>query len=160
MARIIQSGKSGAQEHLFSAPLRAGRDKLLQIHIDDAKASREHLYFFIVEQDGRRTYWVRDLGSRNGTLYNGKKLTEAVSLYDEDVLQVGETQFRIKLDPAEAPARPRRPARHETKRLPAEPVPTPSAGGGLRVFVLLITFVATAFGAKMFAATYIRELFR
>ena len=41
------------------------------------------------DRDG--TLWVEDAGSTNGTLVNGKRITEPVKLRKGDRVQVGET---------------------------------------------------------------------
>lgn len=41
-------------------------------------------------------YWVEDLGSTNGTLLNGRKITEAVPLRRGDRLQVGRTVLELR----------------------------------------------------------------
>jgi pSer/pThr/pTyr-binding forkhead associated (FHA) protein len=41
-------------------------------------------------------YWVEDLGSTNGTLVNGRKLTGPVPLQKGDRLQVGRTVLELR----------------------------------------------------------------
>jgi hypothetical protein len=51
---------------------------------------------------------LRDLGSRNGTLVNGKALTEPYALKDRDLVQIGQLTFAISIVdvPAAAAAAP------------------------------------------------------
>jgi pSer/pThr/pTyr-binding forkhead associated (FHA) protein len=63
--------------------------------------SREHAEFTL--EGG--TLIVRDLGSRNGTLVNGKALTtESCTLKDRDLVQVGPLTFAVSIQDAPAPA--------------------------------------------------------
>jgi Transcriptional regulatory protein, C terminal/FHA domain len=62
-----------------------GRDEKAGVFIDDASASRRHAR--VVSRDGRST--LEDLGSKNGTLHNGKRLRAPVVLSDGDRIQVG-----------------------------------------------------------------------
>jgi FHA domain len=66
---------------------------------------------------------VEDLGSRNGTLVNGKAITEACPLKDQDLVQVGPLTFAmsIKGAPAVASAVPAKGA------APAKPAPAAKA---------------------------------
>jgi predicted component of type VI protein secretion system len=49
---------------------------------------------------------VRDLGSRNGTLVNGKALTEPCQLKDRDLVQVGPLTFAVSIQGAPASVKP------------------------------------------------------
>ena len=52
-----------------------------------------HVHARLFLQD--REYWVEDLGSTNGTLVNGRKVTGAVPLRRGDRLQVGRTVLEL-----------------------------------------------------------------
>jgi len=75
-----------------------GRQQECDLCIPLMVISRKHCE---INQDGG-VLRVRDLGSRNGTLVNGKKIVEAV-LNPGDTLQIGPVSFGIQLDgvPAE-----------------------------------------------------------
>ena len=62
---------------------------------------------------------VRDLGSRNGTLVNGKALTAECRLKDRDLVQVGPLTFAVSISDAPAPA----------AKAAAAPPPRPAAQG-------------------------------
>jgi len=62
-----------------------GRSELAGIQIEDDGISRKHAE--IVELDG--TYILRDLGSTNGTVCNGNRLTDPVTLRDGDRIRIG-----------------------------------------------------------------------
>jgi len=63
-----------------------GRGPESDLRVADAFASSRHC---VVAGDGRR-WWVRDLGSRNGTKVNGEAVVER-ELRDGDRLEVGGT---------------------------------------------------------------------
>jgi len=70
---------------------RTGRTALF--HVNDFKASRRHLAV-------RRTpssWYVEDLGSRNGTLHNGRRVDRAV-LAHGDLLEAGGAMLRFVID--------------------------------------------------------------
>jgi DNA-binding winged helix-turn-helix (wHTH) protein len=62
-----------------------GRDQDAGVWIDDAAVSRRHAQ--IVVRDGRAT--LEDLGSKNGTFHNGRRMTRAVELSDGDRIEIG-----------------------------------------------------------------------
>ena len=158
VARIIQKTARGRQEHLFSGPLRIGRDKNLNIQLDDLKSSREHTYFYVAKNGKRRSYWVRDLGSRNGTFVNNRKLSAPARLSDGDVVRVGSTEFVFRMDPGEA-APARRPRAVRSEPTPIRSARVPAGIRMVRIAVLVVTFVAGAWGAKLFATRQINSLF-
>jgi pSer/pThr/pTyr-binding forkhead associated (FHA) protein len=63
---------------------RAGAD----VAIEDSKVSRKHAEVGLYGPDA---YILRDLASTNGTLLNGKRVTDRVKLKHGDMIQVGET---------------------------------------------------------------------
>lgn len=64
-----------------------GRSPSCEISLQDGKVSRRHARLF-VDQDVTR---IEDLGSRNGTLVNGERISQPVTLAPGDKLQVGDT---------------------------------------------------------------------
>lgn len=71
----------------------------------DAELSRQHAR--LEEESATRTWWIRDLESRNGTFLNGERQAHA-GLMDQDVLRVGGTLFiyeTVELE-ADAPLAP------------------------------------------------------
>jgi hypothetical protein len=63
-----------------------------------------------------RTYWIKDLDSRNGTLLNGKPVPQIAQLKDGDRLRIGDTEILFVLDPEEA-----------SSPQPSAPPPAPAA---------------------------------
>ncbi len=68
-----------------------GRTSEATITIDDERISRRHLR--IVARQG--VLWAVDLGSRNGTLLNGKRLVEERRLRGGDLLELGPLRIRV-----------------------------------------------------------------
>lgn len=65
----------------------AGRDKSADLQLSDTMASRKH---FLIASKGS-IFGLKDLGSANGTLVNGRKAEGAHKLQAGDSIQVGET---------------------------------------------------------------------
>jgi len=89
--------RSPAPEKLIETSLQKrdsvviGRGSECDVVIKDAKASRQHCKLSRKE-DG---FLLEDLGSRNGTLVNGSKITEPVLLKANQTFQVGDTMFYL-----------------------------------------------------------------
>ncbi len=64
-----------------------GRSARNDLCIEDPFASRLHAE---IRRRGDR-YWIQDIGSANGTMVNGRRLTEAAELQDRDLIRIGET---------------------------------------------------------------------
>ena len=71
--------------------LVVGRSADTQIRLDRSTVSRRHAELFC---DPFHRWWVRDLGSRNGTLVNGQSITDHV-IRVGDVIGVGEFLLRV-----------------------------------------------------------------
>lgn len=91
MARLIINKASGETEKIELSRLRTtiGRSARSDLCIPDAFASRLHAEIR-VEGDG---YWLQDLGSANGTRYNGAIVKSAVPLVSGGEIQIGETRI-------------------------------------------------------------------
>ena len=78
------------QEHLLqNAVTRMGRAVENEIVILDKRSSREHA---LIRRDGRKVI-LEDLGSTNGTYFNGERLQHTVQLRDGDEIKVGDVVF-------------------------------------------------------------------
>ncbi|MGE3310088.1 MAG: FHA domain-containing protein [Limisphaerales bacterium] len=72
-----------------------GNDVVL---VDD-RVSRRHA---TIHTQGLHEFWLVDLGSRNGTYLNGRRVSQPCRLQDDDRIQIG--PFQVSLHLAEAPA--------------------------------------------------------
>ena len=71
---------------------REGADLMLE----DEKVSRKHAEIGLY---GPEAYVLRDLASTNGTLVNGRRVSEKVKLKNGDLIQIGDTKIRfVQLD--------------------------------------------------------------
>ena len=94
-AMLLRMDGVGAGQVLsvVQMPFTMGRHATNQLPIDDDSISRSHARF--VRQDGK--YFVEDLGSRNGTFLQGKRITRA-EIRDDDWIQLGaRVAFRFTL---------------------------------------------------------------
>jgi EAL domain-containing protein (putative c-di-GMP-specific phosphodiesterase class I) len=72
-------------------PFTIGRDKDCNLTLRSKGVSRQHAQLNVSGD----MLWIRDSGSTNGTLLNGKPLTESEALIDGDVLQIGQVGFCV-----------------------------------------------------------------
>jgi type II secretory ATPase GspE/PulE/Tfp pilus assembly ATPase PilB-like protein len=72
-----------------------GRGPENTIPLIDEQASRKHA---VVEPDGKGSFRVRDLGSRNGTKVNEVRIEEETPLKSGDVIRIGQHEFLIKTE--------------------------------------------------------------
>lgn len=69
-----------------------GRDSGVRVWIDDNAVSRHHARICVAA--GRAT--IEDLGSKNGTLVNGRAITASTPLSDGDVLVIGRAEMTFR----------------------------------------------------------------
>ncbi len=81
---IAQNGPLNGQRWLLERDMLVGRDPSCDLIINDRQISRFHARFEVTEEG----IYLEDLGSKNGTFYNGHLLGEPVLLKDGDLLQV------------------------------------------------------------------------
>ncbi len=91
MPRLIVKNPNGVPENVDLSRLRTtiGRSARSDLCIPDAFASRLHAE---VRKEGDG-YWLQDLGSANGTRYNGVHVKTAVPLMVGGEIQIGETSI-------------------------------------------------------------------
>ncbi len=86
---VLPSGERvGLGEHTTSI----GRLPECTITIDDGNVSREHARI----KPGASGYVVQDLGSTNGTLVNGQRISGTRMLADGDIVSFGSTHVRFE----------------------------------------------------------------
>jgi pSer/pThr/pTyr-binding forkhead associated (FHA) protein len=91
MPFLIQKHANGsqvAQWDLRDKPLSVGRGEEVRVRVEDQKMSR--LHFVITPKDGG--YVIQDQDSHNGTLVNGRRITET-KLKPNDTIHAGQTDF-------------------------------------------------------------------
>jgi len=105
----------------------AGRHDDCQLRIKSSEVSRRHCQFF--EKNGMLL--VKDLGSSNGTMLNGKKIEGQRVLEPGDELSIGPVKLRVEKigqpPPAKGAASPTAGPRPGDTAVPA-PTVTPGAG--------------------------------
>jgi len=98
---VVRGKPEGKVIPLVGPKFKIGRGETCHLRPNSEQVSREHAEFTL--EGG--TLIVRDLGSRNGTLVNGKALTtESCTLKDRDLVQVGPLTFAVSIQDAPVPA--------------------------------------------------------
>jgi PAS domain-containing protein len=96
---VVQGPEAGGSWNLQAGENTAGREPENPIHLPSRRVSRRHCVFTV--QDGR--VFVRDLGSANGVVVEGRRVHEA-ELQDGQRLQLGD--FLLALESPAAAAQP------------------------------------------------------
>ncbi len=91
MPQLIVKNADESEEIIPLSRLRTtiGRSARSDICIPDAFASRLHAE---VRQEGD-SYWLQDLGSANGTRYNGTNVNMPIPIISGGEIQIGETSL-------------------------------------------------------------------
>jgi predicted component of type VI protein secretion system len=125
---VVQGKPEGKMIPLMGPSFKIGRGETCHLRPNSEQVSREHAEFSVTAE----TVTVRDLGSRNGTLVNGKALAEPCTLKDRDLIQVGPLTFAISIQgapvhvPAPAPAPPAAAAAAAAPAPAKSPKPAPA----------------------------------
>jgi len=91
---VVQGKPEGKVIPLVGPNFKIGRGETCHLRPNSEQVSREHAEFTI----NGESVVVRDLGSRNGTLVNGKAITaDAYRLKDRDLVQVGPLTFAVAI---------------------------------------------------------------
>lgn len=91
--KVIEGAKSGAKVAVKKPEFLIGRGHDCHLCAGSSAVSRKHCA--ILRSDNRVA--VKDLGSRNGTLVNGKKIAGEVELASGDEITVGPLKFLITI---------------------------------------------------------------
>jgi serine phosphatase RsbU (regulator of sigma subunit) len=94
LLRISNRSSQASYVPLVGHRFVLGRSGDVNVPLDSTKVSRQHAELF---KDPFDRWWVRDLGSRNGTRVNGARVSESI-VHPGDVLEVGD--FVLSLCPA------------------------------------------------------------
>ena len=75
-----------------------GRSHTNTIRLESPSASRRHAHIHAQRTEYATEYWLADLGSTNGTLRNGKRITLPCRLKDRDVISILGESFVFRLE--------------------------------------------------------------
>ena len=90
---VVVQGRSASQTlKIGTGVMTVGRQQDCQLRIASSQVSRKHCQIF--EKKG--LLLVKDLGSSNGTLVNGKRIADQRVLEPGDELTVGSVKFRVE----------------------------------------------------------------
>jgi pSer/pThr/pTyr-binding forkhead associated (FHA) protein len=100
----VMSGPTSGRKSVLGAfqTVQVGRTERADFSVPhDGRISSVH---FTLETDANACY-LRDLGSRNGTLLNGQPLTDRATLRQDDEITAGDTAFRVHIESESAALR-------------------------------------------------------
>ena len=132
--RITGGSLSGQTIEVDHAKLIIGREEDCHLRPDSEFISRHHCVLLLDDY----TLRIRDLGSKNGTFVNGRRLGASDTiLLQDDVVSIGEMTFLIDLnqstEPEQPPASPPSPAMEgtsiyegDTEQADAQVLPPPA----------------------------------
>ena len=73
-------------------PLELGRDKQADVILTDPEVSRRQVRF----ESHEGFVYLEDLGSRNGSFLNGRRVSEAIEIRRGDEIDVGATRIVVR----------------------------------------------------------------
>jgi pSer/pThr/pTyr-binding forkhead associated (FHA) protein/S1-C subfamily serine protease len=97
---------SDGKEVSVAGRMFIGRSPECPVHLEGVGVSRQHALIEVVEQKVILT----DLGSRNGTWLNDRKIDTPTELGDGDRLRISKIELQFRVGSATLPTRPHRPA--------------------------------------------------
>jgi Protein of unknown function (DUF3662)/FHA domain len=89
---------NGSRHPLVPPGVVVGRGSEADLRINDPGVSRRHAEFRVAGGRGTPSVSVADLGSTNGTLVDGHRVTEA-ELHDGSTVRVGNTELTVVFSP-------------------------------------------------------------
>ena len=114
---VVQGKPKGKEIPILVSPFLIGRGAECHLRPNNELVSRRHCVLTIHGQEVR----IRELGSSNGTIVNGERLTEELTLCDGDLIQVGTLCFEVKIQGVAVPAKPAAAPSTPAPVLPARP---------------------------------------
>ena len=116
-----------------------GREASCDIHIDDAKVSRNHATIRMHNS----SVWVKDSGSRNGVFIDGKRVVRPMELSVGKTMLIEDYEFELEIVEIE----PDDPSIVRSVRKPIEEVlPTPKSQNNNGVLVIALAILVVALG--------------
>src|SRR3954454_4122241 len=99
---VVQGKPEGKTIPLAIPRFKIGRGEGCQLRPNNDQVSREHAMFEV----GPEAVFVQDLGSRNGTDVNGKRLNahDPYKLKNGDLVKVGPLTFAVSIEGAPTPS--------------------------------------------------------
>ena len=93
---LVRDGRSWGDVHRLRPDMTipVGRVAADGIVVRDDRCSRVHCEFFRQGQN----WYLRDMGSRNGTRLNGEKIQAAVPVKSGDIVRIGKTKLMFTQD--------------------------------------------------------------
>ncbi|QDT01218.1 FHA domain-containing protein [Adhaeretor mobilis] len=91
--KVLAGAKKGAKVVVKKSEFTIGRSEECHLSVGSTSISRRHCTI----SRGENKVSVKDLGSRNGTLVNGKKIDGEVELVAGDELVVGPLKFQVRI---------------------------------------------------------------
>jgi hypothetical protein len=144
---VMRTGAQAGMEFPVDRPLvRIGRGSGNDIPLQDTQASRQHAE---ISQQGEQ-FFIRDLGSTNGTFVNGERLTAPRLLQPGDQVRVGETTLACQ--PAVMAAVPAAGADWESQLWDEQTGAQPAAGRPKALVWALVGIVAVLVVAAVVTA--------
>lgn len=92
---------------------------------DDLEISRRHA---LISRSEQGQFTIADLGSTNGTIVNGRKITGSEALYPGDTIEVGASKLVVQVTTMPTPPGGREP--DPTESSPPRPAEVPAADAG------------------------------
>ncbi|MBV7535412.1 FHA domain-containing protein [Duganella sp. sic0402] len=89
---LARNGDVLHRHKVAGLPIRIGRSYDNDIILDDAHSAASHA---IIETDDHNQVVLRDLGSKNGTVYKGRRQT-SLTLDGDAVVRLGHTRLRVR----------------------------------------------------------------
>jgi pSer/pThr/pTyr-binding forkhead associated (FHA) protein len=93
----IVGGPAAGRTHIVDATVTVGRGRSADLVVDDPTVSREHAALAVQGM----TLVIQDLGSSNGVLVNGARIEDARRLGAGDLVQLGATEIKVRLETTE-----------------------------------------------------------
>jgi hypothetical protein len=90
---VAEGTQAGTEVPITKFPFIIGRAPSCQLRPASEIISKQHCAFLV--HKGKA--YLRDLGSRNGTLINGKRVQKTVALRDRDILAIGPLAFMVRV---------------------------------------------------------------
>ncbi|WP_127125381.1 FHA domain-containing protein [Georgenia sp. SYP-B2076] len=89
---VTQGPLAGTTIPLGPSSILVGRSPSCSLVLDDDYSSNRHARFF--PKDG--TWWIEDLGSTNGTMVGGARITEPIEVSTGTPVRIGQTLIELR----------------------------------------------------------------